>query len=296
MNPDDVKAAICHHFPNAHMAAIERLKGGVSAAVYRVDLRLPDGSRQSVVLRGMGKSGLQSGQEFLLLSALHLGGLTVPRPIYFDDRQETIKVPYLLMDFVDGSTQIPIDAAKDRLATIAKTLAQVHRFPSQTLPELPSRINPLENLPEMMPNGPQWRGLRDYIATCDGVEFHGLHVLLHGDFWPQNLIWQGNKIAAIVDWEDAAIGDPLSDVACTVLELKYLFDDTMVDHFIQSYSRHLPIDARRMALWLLYVASAAQHYMGHWGLEPSREAHMREIALAQIRASGATLLALHTRL
>ena len=290
MNNEVITAAIYGHFQDARVVAIERLKGGVSADVFRVDLLLAEGAQHSVVVRAMGKSGLATRQEFSLLSALHQGGLAVPCPIHLDDSQAIIPVPYLVMDFVEGATQIPNDVAKDRLAAMADTLAQVHRFPTQRLLELPARFNPLENLLEMVPIGSQWQALRDYIATREACAFHGHPVLLHGDFWPQNLIWQGDKIAAILDWEDAALGDPLSDVACAVLELKYLFDDALVDHFIGSYSRHCPIDANRLALWLVYVASAAQHYMGQWGFDAAREAQMRETALTQIRVSGARLL------
>jgi aminoglycoside phosphotransferase (APT) family kinase protein len=38
-------------------------------------------------------------------------------------------------------------------------------------------------------------------------------VLLHGDFWPGNALWRDGALVAILDWEDAAIGDPLADVA-----------------------------------------------------------------------------------
>jgi len=37
-------------------------------------------------------------------------------------------------------------------------------------------------------------------------------VLLHGDFWPGNVLWKDGRIAAVIDWEDAALGDPLADL------------------------------------------------------------------------------------
>ena len=135
----------------------------------------------------------------------------------------------------------------------------------------------------------EWLALADHCTGMSPLPYEGAPVLLHGDFWPQNLIWRDGRIAAILDWEDAALGDPLSDLACALLELKYLFDDVLVAGFLAAYGRHAPIDRQRLALWQVYVASAAQHYMGDWSLEPSREAHMRQTALRQIRDAAAIL-------
>ncbi|NIS35883.1 MAG: phosphotransferase, partial [Actinobacteria bacterium] len=37
--------------------------------------------------------------------------------------------------------------------------------------------------------------------------------LLHGDFWMGNVVWDGDEIAAVIDWEEACVGDPLADLA-----------------------------------------------------------------------------------
>lgn len=95
-------------------------------------------------------------------------------------------------------------------------------------------------------------------------------------------MFANNRIAAVLDWEDAAIGDPTSDVACTCLELRYLYGEAGMDLFRKAYSRHETIEEDRLSLWLIYVAAAAQNFMGEWNLDPSREAHMRQTALKTI--------------
>ena len=157
------------------------------------------------------------------------------------------------------------------------------------LPPLPSRLDPAPELLGFLPDGAEWRTLRDFCASLSPCPFDGEPVLLHGDFWPRNLLWQDGRVVAVLDWEDAACGDPLSDVACAHLELKYLFDDELVDLFLSTCAGHLSIDPHRLALWQIYVASAGQHSMANWGLEPSRVAHMRQIALEYIRASAVVL-------
>lgn len=289
MRAEDFSAALAVPFPGARLSGFERLKGGVSAEVYRLDLRLPDGSDPSVVLRAMGKSGLETAVEYALLTALHAAGMPTPRPIHLDTSRSHIEAPYVLMAFVEGSSEIPADLAKPRLERMADTLAAIHRVPSRALPKLPLRVDPVPELPGFLPDGDEWRALKDHCATLAPSPYDGAPVLLHGDFWPQNLIWRDGRIAAVLDWEDAALGDPLSDVACAVLELKYLFDDERVGGFLSAYRTHAPVDPHRLALWQVHVASAAQRYMGAWGLEPSREAHMRRTALRQIREASAVL-------
>jgi hypothetical protein len=43
-------------------------------------------------------------------------------------------------------------------------------------------------------------------------------------------------------------------------------------------------------VWELYAASAAAASMGHWGLDPAREADMRQKAQSVINAARAALL------
>ncbi len=289
MTAEDIAAALASHQPGARLRSVERLKGGVSAEVFSLDLIMADGVERAIVLRAMGKSGLESAQEYALLSALHTAGLPIPRPICVDDSCRHIDAPYLLMDFVGGVAEIPPDLAGARLEIMAEALASIHRLPTASLPQLPLRLDPWPELPGFLPQGAEWQALRDHCATPGPGPFAGAPVLLHGDFWPQNLIWRDGRIAAILDWEDAALGDPLSDLACALLELKYLFDDALVAGFFAAYRRLAPVDPHRLAHWQIYVAAAAQHHMGTWGLDPSREAHMRQTALRQIREAAAVL-------
>src|SRR4029077_16475377 len=30
-------------------------------------------------------------------------------------------------------------------------------------------------------------------------------VILHGDFWPGNVLWRNGKLAGVIDWEDALV-------------------------------------------------------------------------------------------
>jgi hypothetical protein len=60
-------------------------------------------------------------------------------------------------------------------------------------------------------------------------------VLLHGDFWPGNTLWRDGRLVAVIDWEDAAVGDPLADVANARVELLWALGLEAMDDFTRRY-------------------------------------------------------------
>ena len=41
----------------------------------------------------------------------------------------------------------------------------------------------------------------------------GEPVFLHGDVWPGNLLWVGDRCVGLIDWKEAGVGDPGVDLA-----------------------------------------------------------------------------------
>jgi aminoglycoside phosphotransferase (APT) family kinase protein len=165
---------------------------------------------------------------------------------------------------------------------MAEMLAEVHSLPIAGLPTLPMRNDPLPEIFKYLPQDAEFAALRQRLSEMGDTTYNGTGALLHGDFWPGNLLWKDQQLVGILDWEDAAYGDPLSDVACTALELTYVAGADGAEHFVRTYGRLRPIEPRRFALWQIYVAAAGHHSMAGWGLEASREAHMRATALSVI--------------
>jgi aminoglycoside phosphotransferase (APT) family kinase protein len=154
---DQIVAIVKNIYPKAEIQSVERLVGGVSAEVYRIDLGHKRKATQKIVFRMMGKSGLQSAQEFSLISKLWAGGVPVPRPLFYGESGAHFDRPFVIMEFVDSSSEIPIDIVARRLETMAVKLADIHSFPIESLPDLPLRLDPLEGLLELMPEGGDWQ-------------------------------------------------------------------------------------------------------------------------------------------
>lgn len=294
MVPDDFERVVATHFPGARLRASERLTGGVSADVYRLDLTFADGSERPIVLRihGATHGGHPLELEYPLLAALHTAGVPVPEVLAMDASRSVLEHPYLLMEFIEGTTKVPPEEADQRIDMMADALTAIHATPSGNLPALPDRRDvPLDDLVSYLPAGAEWDDLRAAVAKIKSSPFEGPSLLCHGDYWPANVMWRDGRIVAILDWEDCALGDPLSDVACACLELSYLYGERGAARFKHAYQQRSVLDEKRFALWQLYVAAAAQHFMGAWRLEKAREDHMRSTALASMRAASAILRA-----
>lgn len=292
LEDSNIHQLIEHHVPNAKLNVIERMTGGVSAEVYRLDLLLTDGSKVQVVLRCHGAThfGHSAELEFKLLEALYAAGVSVPKPLCFDASCTLLEHPFLIIDFVEGSSAINQSKVEPCIDLMVEKLILVHEVQTETMPSLPLRVDPVPELLKFLPQGDEWKEFRGYLSNLTNTSFVGPHILLHGDFWPSNLIWSDGQIAAILDWEDAALGDPLSDVACACLELQYIYGDEGKDTFERAYAKHQVFEKDRLALWLAYVSAASLKHMGDWGLENVRETHMRQIAQRTLRKSASGLL------
>jgi aminoglycoside phosphotransferase (APT) family kinase protein len=288
--PDEAFAAVvAAHVPGVTFARASRLTGGVSAEVYRLDCVADGGATRSLVLRihGPHHNGHPAALEFGILEAVTGLGICAPRALALDESLGLIPYRFLLLDHLEGETAAPADPADSRIVRIAEALAQIHSARVTGLPALPSRDDPRPEVFDYLPKGPAFEALRQGLSRLGDTGHKGAPALLHGDFWPGNLLWRGQDLVGILDWEDAAVGDPLSDVACTALELRYVVGPEGAERFLRAYDSLRPISRHRLALWQIYVAAAGQHSMAAWGLAPAREAHMRATALAVIEDAAA---------
>lgn len=277
------------------------LEGGVSAQVCALELALPDGTRDRVVVRQHGAASWKplaegvTATEHALLAALADSRLPVPRPRLLDLSGTLLPGPYLVLSFVDGGTEpgTPTIAVE----RMAEFLARLHGLDVDSLalaPPLPRRTSPMPGLLEYLDD--RLKDLRELLERRP-AEPDAPDAVLHGDFWPGNVLWRGDELVAVIDWEDAAVGDPLSDVACCRVELACAHGEVAMEAFTRRYwsARGGAVDRERLALWEIYVSAAALASMDQWGLEPRVLAARRSITSAFLERAASTVLASHGR-
>ena len=101
-------------------------------------------------------------------------------------------------------------------------------------------------------------------------------VLLHGDFWLGNLLWNGDRPAAIIDWEDAMLGDPLADLGKSRLESLWALGPEAMQLYTEHYLRlNRQLNAATLPYWDLRGASRLSHFAS-FASEPRRIPRMRK--------------------
>ncbi len=247
------------------------LAGGVSALVTALQVRWPGGRVERLVVRQYGERDLQANpdiarQEFGLLQVLTAAGLPVPAPRYAE-------LGLLVLDFVEGATEFqPSDDAKS-LGQLATFLARLHGLPTAELSFLPV-LTTLSPSPEAPDESLSETRIRDALEQF-GPPPAAPAAVLHGDFWPGNVLWAGSQLTAVIDWEDAALGDPLADVGNARLELLFSLGQEAMQAFTDDYGRQTGTDLAQLAYWDLRAALRPCGRLSQWGLAPGPERRMR---------------------
>jgi aminoglycoside phosphotransferase (APT) family kinase protein len=203
------------HVPGAAVASdirVQQLAGGTINATFRIQ------TGQGVFVVRLHEPysvdlGVDRRREAVLHAAAAAAGLT-SRILAADPRGR-----YLVTEFLDGAPW-RIDDLRDeaRLRELAQTLADLHALPaplvaSLDLPKLlqhhVARIRAQDAVAaeELLP---QVARARDILARQ--ADAGRPSCIVHGDLTYTNVIGFGPP--RLVDWEYAAVGDPLTDLAC----------------------------------------------------------------------------------
>jgi aminoglycoside phosphotransferase (APT) family kinase protein len=270
--------------PGSALVRSWSLTGGVSAAVTALELRRPNGTTERLVVRQHGATDRARNpqiarDEFALLERLSAAGIAVPAPVALDAQGEFAHAPALVTVFVEGTAGFT--PGSDVLQQFAAQLARLHALdPAQLgLAFLPDQADAVAarlldqpaSLGDSTVEARAWEVLRaDWPPAPRNPPR-----LLHGDFWPGNTLWQAGRLVAIIDWEDAALGDPLADLANSRLELLWAGGADALERFTAYYTALAPLDVGQLPYWDLAAALRPAANLGAWGLEAETERTMR---------------------
>jgi aminoglycoside phosphotransferase (APT) family kinase protein len=211
------------------------IAGGRSNLTYEVS----DGTRSWVVRRPpLGHvlaTAHDMGREYRVISALRDTSVPVPLSYALCSDPDVIGAPFYVMSKVDGISYRTADQIEvlgpTRIRAIAErliaTLALLHAVP-------PAEVGLADfGRPEgfLARQVRRWKKQLDASRSRPIAGIDELHALLaasppdgtppaivHGDYRLDNvLVGADDKIAAVVDWEMATLGDPLTDVGLLIV-------------------------------------------------------------------------------
>jgi aminoglycoside phosphotransferase (APT) family kinase protein len=281
--------------PGSRFLRAWELKGGVSAQVTAFEVELADGRIVRLVVRRHGardrrRNPASAADEFRLLQVLESAGLPAPKPRYLDRDGEFFSVRCLVVDYVDGEPA-PTDDTEVGLQ-LATVLAKIHRVDPSTADVSFLRKRDLaEVMTSRMDESDGERRIREVLRGAPPPAQRNRSVLLHGDFWPGNTLWKVGRLVAVIDWEDAAIGDPLADVANARLELLWAQGAEAMDAFTRRYESMTTVDLADLPYWDLWADLRLAGRIPEWGFDEATErampaAHEAFVAQAFGRLAG----------
>ncbi len=188
-------------YPEGKLLRKWDLEGGISAQVKGLEILQSDDRIERVIFRQHGDVDLKqnpciAADEFKLLEILKSEGLLVPMPYYLDQSCEIHSTPYIIIEFINGETEFnPIDL-NNYILQLVTNLVKIHNVDCSKVDVtfLPKQaevfadilnkrcINADETLVE--------DALRDKLKSVLPFLSRNTDVILHGDFWPGNTMWE----------------------------------------------------------------------------------------------------------
>lgn len=227
-------ACLRRHLPQhaqVRCLSIDLVPGGFSKDTMLVATDGAEGFEQLVVRMDQRFSalGYTVVDEYPLLATLTDAGLPVPQPVLCETDAAVLGAPFIAMQRVDGSADMTRwmgrpEIARGIAAQLAQFLAQLHALDVRTLPVAGAQrsgdeiatalIDELQNVWNTRQLEPHplmehvFAWLRRHAPTAVARP-----ALIHADAGFHNLLVDGDRVTAVLDWEFAHVGDPAEDLS-----------------------------------------------------------------------------------
>jgi aminoglycoside phosphotransferase (APT) family kinase protein len=274
--------------PALSVAAMQVVPGGRSKETILVTMDGSDAVPRDLIVRKDRPIGLlptKAADEFGVLDVVFRhGGIPVPQPYFADsDPVELGEGTVLVMARVDGTkageyfpdlAAPPLEDRRKLGEQLAAALAHLHSMPLDALAEtnlgsgdvvtaasltaavegMAARIAELSGPPiAAVPLARQW--LVDHVAD---VTPSSRLCLLQGDVGLHNMLVDGDRLTALVDWEAATIGPPARELAAVWPTATALMDwDDFVEAYREAGGPAEAVEPRAVMYYRLFFALGA---------------------------------------
>lgn len=217
------------------VSGLRRVPGGASRETWSFEASFDDGPARALILRrdpGRTSVGSDRGLEFRVLRAAHAAGVPVPEVLWLGDDPTALDGRFFVMERIEGETIArrllrDSDYAEARRCMprqLGAILARIHAvsLDDRGLDELPGRRD--EGHPatlELARYEQLYRALAPEPHPVIEYGFRWLgrrlppsrrRVLVHGDYRIGNVMFGPEGVRAVLDWEQAHVGDPMEDL------------------------------------------------------------------------------------
>ena len=257
--------------PHVRCTAVARGPVGNGQETWFVDVADDDDVRQLVLRRSAPGGPLEwtaRGREFAVMRALAGRGLPLPAVLWCDESDDLDR-PYLVMERAPGTPAMALrgDDAAAAAADLGRLLARLHRLDPHEL-DLDLPLPPDATVATRTAVA-SWRRRyhEERVAPVPvlGALLAWLEANVPADPTPVRLLWgdagrhnalaADGRVTALLDWELAAVGHPLEDLAVAV----WMEQDSGLDPavIVDAYAAEAGAAVDRDALAYFLVLAAA---------------------------------------
>jgi len=223
----------------AEVSDIARIPGGFSYETWTARAKWCSGESRVVVRREPRGGVLEpydATKEYRILKALAGTTVPVPRALWLDETGRVLGRRFYVMEFVEGEVPLPWDESisdevrREMHCQFTDLLAELHTVEWHGLsldflgvpadPADPAALE-LDRCREVLDRVAlrPYPLLQEILAWLDERRPRAPRLsLVHDDYRMGNFVWRDGRIVALLDWERAFVGDPMTDVAFTRLE------------------------------------------------------------------------------
>ncbi len=271
--------------PQSKLLRTWELLGGISARATALEIERPDGLTRKMVVRQHGGGNLKrnpqlAADEFKLLQILQTAGLATPAPYYLDPSGEIFSTPYVVIEYMEGEPDFA-PPNLDGLLQLATHLSSIHNVDCSNLDLsfLPQQVKiyaeKFRERPAKVDESLDEGRIREALEAAWPLPHLNEYTLLHGDYWPGNILWEKGRVTAVIDWEDAQFGDPLADLANSRLEILWAFGIEAMHSFTHNYQSMTKLDFTNLPYWDLCAALRPAFQIATWAGDAVTEKAMR---------------------
>ncbi|MEM6724464.1 MAG: phosphotransferase family protein, partial [Bacteroidota bacterium] len=251
-----LKTYLDDHGVNTKGLAIKQFPGGFSNLTYLVKTDEKEYVLRRPPFGANIKGGHDMSREFKVLSLLEPHYDKIPQPVLFCDDHEVMGADFYLMTRAHGvilrtknalELKIPEDIMKKLSANAVDTFAHLHSLDIHETGLV--QMGKLEGYTERQVAGWTRRWHKAKTEAIPKLEEMAVWLsqnmpksytpaFIHNDYKYDNMVLKADKLSeieAILDWEMATIGDPLTDLGSTLAYWAEGKDPDLVKTFNPSY-------------------------------------------------------------
>ncbi len=233
-----------------------------------VEVAHPGGAVSIVVRVRRGAAGDDRliALEAAALRAAADAGVPAPTLLGADPTGALATQPVLVSTRLAGSSDVPATAKPARLHALGRAVGRLSTTATDPRWSLPRRDRPLADVAfAVAADGPTGE-LR--VAAAERLAARppsaGDLVLVHGDCWQGNTMWDGDELVGFIDWDAAGIGPAGIDLSGMRLDAAFYFGVEAVDAVTAGWIDATGVEPLDIAAWDLVAVLATPADLGRW--------------------------------